>query len=111
MRFSLSAAVGLSALLATPTQAFFRMPCGQNIVTERADPLISPGVVSAHVHQVNGGNGFGFTEDYAAARKATCTSCTAKQDLSNYWTPILYYKDQQGKYTKVGQNGMTVYYL
>ncbi|KAF2153926.1 putative WSC domain protein, partial [Myriangium duriaei CBS 260.36] len=96
---------------AMPAQAFFRMPCGQNIVTERADPIISPGVVSAHVHQVNGGNGFGFTLDYAAARKSTCTSCTAKADLSNYWTPILYYQDQQGKFTKVGQNGMTVYYL
>ncbi|GAM87915.1 hypothetical protein ANO11243_059430 [Dothideomycetidae sp. 11243] len=111
MHSFLKSALGLSALLASPAQAFFRMPCGQNIVTERIDPIIAPGAVSAHVHQVNGGNGFGFTEDYTAARQATCTSCMAKQDSSNYWTPILYYKDQQGQFTKVDQNGMTVYYL
>ena len=111
MRSLFTTILGFGALFATPTDAFFRMPCGQNIVTERIDPIVFPGIVSPHVHQVNGGNGFGFTESYADTQKATCTSCMAKQDNSNYWTPILYYQGQDGQFTIVPQNGMTVYYL
>ncbi|TKX24210.1 hypothetical protein C1H76_3573 [Elsinoe australis] len=111
MHFTTSA-IGLAALLAAPAQAFFRMGCGAPIVTERIDPIISPGQVSGHVHQVVGGNGFGFTQDYAQARKSTCTSCTVTKDLSNYWTPILYYKNKQGQLQRVKQNGgVLVYYL
>ncbi|KAG8626755.1 hypothetical protein KVT40_005700 [Elsinoe batatas] len=108
----INSAVGLAALLAAPAEAFFRMGCGSPIVTERIDPIISPGQVSGHVHQVVGGNGFGFTQDFAAARRSTCTSCTVSHDLSNYWTPILYYKNKNGKLQRVEQNGgVLVYYL
>ncbi|KAF2220841.1 hypothetical protein BDZ85DRAFT_202453 [Elsinoe ampelina] len=104
--------MGIAALLAAPAEAFFRMGCGSPIVTERIDPIISPGQVSGHVHQVVGGNGFGFTQDFAAARRSTCTSCTVSKDLSNYWTPILYYKNKNGKLERVEQNGgVLVYYL
>ncbi|KAF4554906.1 Hypothetical protein D9617_3g019750 [Elsinoe fawcettii] len=107
-----NAAIGLAALLAAPAEAFFRMGCGSPIVTERIDPIISPGQVSGHVHQVVGGNGFGFTQDFAQARRSTCTSCTVTKDLSNYWTPILYYKNKNGKLQRVKQNGgVLVYYL
>ncbi|PNS16603.1 WSC domain-containing protein 2 [Sphaceloma murrayae] len=107
-----SSAIGVAALLAAPAHAFFRMGCGSPIVTERIDPIISPGQVSGHVHQVVGGNGFGFTQDYAQARRSTCTSCTVSKDLSNYWTPILYYKNKNGQLQRVKQNGgVLVYYL
>ncbi|KAL1297177.1 hypothetical protein AAFC00_004750 [Neodothiora populina] len=95
------------------------MPCPGRILTERADPIVSPGSVSGHVHTISGGNGFGFEMDYEQARTSTCSSCPIKQDLSNYWTPALYYQYQNGSFENVPQvgdsvgsyGGMTVYYL
>ncbi|TKA62589.1 hypothetical protein B0A49_13496 [Cryomyces minteri] len=113
-----SIALGLAAALATPASAFWRMSCPGRIATERADPVVSPGVVSGHVHTISGGNGFGFTMDYAQARASQCSSCPIKEDLSNYWTPKLYYHAQNGSFIDVPQagdgagvyGGMTVYY-
>ncbi|TEB20138.1 hypothetical protein FA13DRAFT_1645395 [Coprinellus micaceus] len=46
--------LALAALVALPSQALIRFPCGQ-LVTERFDPLVTPGEVSPHVHQIVGG--------------------------------------------------------
>jgi len=105
-------AVGLLAALAVPTSAFWRLPCTAPIVTERADPIISPGAVSGHVHSIMGGNGFGFEMDYANTQQSTCSSCIVTKDFSNYWVPTLYYKNQNGSFTSVSQSGgATIYYL
>ncbi|TFK20570.1 hypothetical protein FA15DRAFT_558037, partial [Coprinopsis marcescibilis] len=37
-----------------PAQAILRFPCSQ-LVTQRFDPLVTPGQVSPHVHQIVGG--------------------------------------------------------
>lgn len=95
------------------------MPCPGRLVTERADPIVSPGAISGHVHTISGGNGFNFSMDYAQARASTCSSCPITADLSNYWTPKLYYQTQNGSFIDVPQagdgegvyGGMTVYYL
>jgi hypothetical protein len=58
------------------------------LVVERADPVVSLGKVSAHVHTIMGGNGFGFQMDYASNQASTCSSCTVDQDKSNYWVPV-----------------------
>jgi hypothetical protein len=52
---------------------------------------------------------------------STCTSCQFTEDLSNYWTAVLFFKAQNGTYKRVpirgnvgfeGTNGgMTVYYM
>ncbi len=52
---------------------------------------------------------------------ATCTTCTFSEDLSNYWTAVLYFKSRNGTYARVpltgnigfesANGGMTVYYL
>ncbi|GAB7352367.1 hypothetical protein MBLNU459_g2805t2 [Dothideomycetes sp. NU459] len=110
---------GLVAALAAPASAFFRMPCPGRIVSERADPVVAPGAVSGHVHSIAGGNGFDFEMTYETARSSDCSSCPIKQDLSNYWTPKLYYQYQNGSFEDVPQagdgngvyGGMTVYYL
>jgi hypothetical protein len=80
-------------------------------------------VPSAHVHQIVGGNAFNATMDpkVDVAEKATCTSCTFTEDLSNYWTAVMYFKARNGSYKRVPQypnallgtmtGGMTVYYL
>jgi hypothetical protein len=56
---------------------------------------------------------------YADARGGACSSCPIKQDMSNYWTPKLYYQSENGTFIDVPQagdgqgvfGGMTVYYL
>jgi len=110
--------LGLIGSLALPASAYWRMSCPSRLVQQRADPIISPGHVSAHVHVIAGGNGFGFNETYAQARGSQCSSCEIKQDLSNYWTPMLYYQAQNGSFTRVplagdgngATGGKTVYY-
>lgn len=110
-------AVILAAMAGT-ANAFWRMPCGGRVALERADPIIDPGQVSGHVHTISGGNGFGFSMDYYQARNSSCSSCPIKQDLSNYWTPKLYYMYQNGSVEDVPQagegngatGGMNVYY-
>ncbi|KAJ3535883.1 hypothetical protein NMY22_g6285 [Coprinellus aureogranulatus] len=102
-----------------------RFPCSQ-LVTERFDPLVTPGLVSPHVHQVVGGNAFNLTMDPASgdiSKLATCTTCRFKEDKSNYWTAVLYFKHPNGSYIRVPQmanhgtgpgiqaGGMTVYYF
>lgn len=108
----LKLALCLLTLNINPTSAFWRLPCQNPIVVQRADPVISPGSVSAHVHTIMGGNGFAFNMNYASTQASTCSSCTVTKDLSNYWTPTLFYRAQNGSFISVGQNGgVTVYYL
>ncbi|EEB96044.1 hypothetical protein MPER_04889, partial [Moniliophthora perniciosa FA553] len=49
--------------------------------------------VSAHVHQVVGGNSFDFemTADHDL-QASTCSTCSIKENKSNYWTPNLYFQ-------------------
>ncbi|KAF5318930.1 hypothetical protein D9611_013661 [Ephemerocybe angulata] len=44
-----------AALAIHGAQALIRFPCSQ-LVTERLDPLVTPGQVSPHLHQIVGGN-------------------------------------------------------
>ncbi|CZR39290.1 uncharacterized protein FPRO_05517 [Fusarium proliferatum ET1] len=107
--FSIAAAL---ALAANPVSAFFRLPCSRPVTLQRADPIVNPGQLSSHAHTVMGGNGFNFTMDYDTARASTCTTCKAREDLSNYWIPNLYYRGPDGTFQDVPQSGgMLVYYL
>jgi hypothetical protein len=115
-KFSIAA---VAASLLSPATAYIRFSCANHVVEERADPVVSSGKVSAHAHKIVGGNGFGFEMTYEQARGSQCSSCPIKQDLSNYWTPKLYYQAQDGTFQSVptvGDNeqdlngGMTVYY-
>ncbi|KAL9114392.1 MAG: hypothetical protein Q9227_001473 [Pyrenula ochraceoflavens] len=112
--YSSTLLAGLSlALSATPVSAFWRLPCKVPLLNERADPIISPDQVSGHVHTIMGGNAFTSAGmDYAKTQTSTCSSCTVQKDLSNYWSPRLYYQAKNGSFISVGQNGgATVYYL
>lgn len=107
-------AVSLSILwlLAGPAAAFWRLPCGGTLVNDRADPIVNPGGVAGHVHQIMGGNGFDFTMNYSSTQQSTCTTCKVKGDMSNYWTPNLYFQYQNGSFEKVDQvGGGLIYYL
>lgn len=66
----------------------------------RLDPIISPGQVSAHVHQIQGANAMSATYDYNTLRsQSTCTTLQVQDDLSNYWAPALYHYDGVGNYS------------
>ncbi|KAK4457048.1 hypothetical protein QBC42DRAFT_301511 [Cladorrhinum samala] len=115
----------LTALaLVAPASALLRFGCSQ-LVVERTDPLVNPGVApSPHLHQIIGGNAFNISmraEDGDIAEKATCTTCQFSEDFSNYWTAVLFFKARNGSYHRVPQipnvgfegsnGGMTVYYM
>lgn len=109
---SLLKSLGLLGLAAVPATAFWRLPCKAPIVVERADPIVSPGLVSNHLHTIMGGNGFDFVMDYNSTQASTCSSCTVEGDNSNYWVPTLWYHAEDGSFEAVPQlDGMTVYYL
>ncbi|KAJ2922961.1 hypothetical protein H1R20_g14123, partial [Candolleomyces eurysporus] len=85
--------------------------------------LVTPGVVSPHVHQIIGGDAFNLTmhPDLDIPSLATCTTCRFKEDKSNYWTAVMYFKHPNGTFFRVPQipnhfvgttnGGMTVYYV
>jgi hypothetical protein len=94
-------------------------------VTERLDPLVTPGLIpSPHVHQIVGGNSFNASmhPQKDMPGESTCTTCQFSEDFSNYWTAILYFRARNGTYKRVPQlanagfegatgGGMTVYYM
>ncbi|KAF2205073.1 WSC-domain-containing protein [Delitschia confertaspora ATCC 74209] len=106
--------------LALPATSTFVVQCYSRLFDHRADPVVSPGVPSAHVHTISGGNGFNFSMTYEQARASRCSTCNIKQDLSNYWSPKLYFHAKNGSFISVpivGDNeggnmgGMAIYYL
>ncbi|KAJ2934647.1 hypothetical protein H1R20_g1507, partial [Candolleomyces eurysporus] len=115
-----------SILLVAPwaVNAFLRFPCSQ-LVTERFDPLVTPGQVSPHLHQIVGGNAFNLSMDPSLDLPglSTCTTCRFVEDKSNYWTAVMYFKHPNGSFIRVPQmpnhnsgpgfqdGGITVYYF
>ncbi|KAF1999557.1 hypothetical protein P154DRAFT_493178 [Amniculicola lignicola CBS 123094] len=108
---------------------FIRFGCSQ-LVVERADPLVTPGMApSPHMHQIVGGNSFNITmspKSLDPVTDSSCTSCTFSEDFSNYWTASVYFKSpENGSYKRVPQmangrldggkleqdGGLTVYYM
>ncbi|KAJ2927857.1 hypothetical protein H1R20_g9240, partial [Candolleomyces eurysporus] len=98
----LTAAVVATAL--PQAHALIRFACSQ-LVVERLDPLVTPGVVSPHLHQVIGGNAFNITMDPKndISKIATCTTCQFKENKSNYWTAVLFFKHTNGSFIRVNQ--------
>ncbi|KAF2786558.1 hypothetical protein K505DRAFT_259637 [Melanomma pulvis-pyrius CBS 109.77] len=123
-----------AALLAHDVSAqgssgFLRFGCSQ-LVVERIDPLVNPGVnPSPHTHQIVGGNSFNVTMDpytIDPPAQSTCTSCIYTEDKSNYWTASVYFQSpENGTFKRVPQmangrlngtlleqeGGLTVYYM
>jgi len=106
------------------TAAMMRFECSQ-LVIERLDPLVQPGVSpSAHMHQIAGGNSFQAKMTpvaYDPSVQSNCTSCTYSEDFSNYWTANLFFRARNGTFKRVPQltnlglrgknGGLTVYYI
>lgn len=83
-----------------------------NLVTARMDPIVYPGSPSAHMHLVQGGNGFAVSMTDNQALESTCTTSLVKNDRSNYWTPALYFQDPlTDQIEAVELSYMQVYYF
>ncbi|KAF9782383.1 hypothetical protein BJ322DRAFT_1075910 [Thelephora terrestris] len=92
----------LCVLAATvSTEAFWVMTMKNVLVTERVDPISSPGVIAPHVHTVTGGSNFGPHATSDDLRASKCTSGPIVEDKSNYWTPTLYFRWANGGFTSV----------
>jgi hypothetical protein len=104
----LSALVSLAAALTGDT---FTVNCAV-LTQQRSDPLIFPGVPSAHVHGIIGGNAFSRNmQGMYAANNANVTTCNKALDHSNYWVPQLYhYSDATKMFTLVTLEGSAHYY-
>jgi len=89
---------------------FWRTDCGR-IETGRIDPIVSPGKVSSHVHNVAGAYNFDENSTYTSLTNSPCTSCEIGPDKSAYWTPLLYYQFPNGSFVDVPNSGMIAYYL
>ncbi|POY74300.1 hypothetical protein BMF94_2493 [Rhodotorula taiwanensis] len=109
--FPLVATAFLAAL--SSVDAFWRLPCQNVLTVERADPIVTPGQVAPHVHNVVGGSNFNLGVDFDTLRQSECTSCLVKQDLSAYWTPQLYFQWANGSFSSVQWvgAGLLIYYL
>jgi hypothetical protein len=69
--------------LASPTAGLIRFQCSQ-LVVERLDPLVTPGLApSPHVHQIVGGNSFNATmlPSKDMPGESTCTTCQFSEDF------------------------------
>jgi len=109
MRQSVSLAAAVSLLASSVSaQNMLRFACSQ-LVVDRVDPIVNPGMrYTPHLHQIVGGNSFNLTMEpvkYDPAEKSTCTSCSFTQDLSNYWTAVMFFKHKNGSYMRVPQTG------
>jgi hypothetical protein len=82
------------------------------LTTCRADPIVSPGKTSAHVHTIMGASNFGLSVTGEQLRESKCTTALPKADLSAYWFPTLYFKDPAtGLLEPVPMDYMNVYYF
>lgn len=82
------------------------------LTTCRADPIVSPGGPSAHVHTIMGASNFGFDATGESLAQSSCTTAKLKADMSAYWFPTLYFQDPDtGLLEQVKFFYMNVYYL
>lgn len=90
---------------------------GDDNCVERADPILAPGTISQHVHQIFGSNSFGPSASYDTLQKSTCTtvgSAGGEQnaaDHSIYWHPALFMEAKDGSgFIRVPTLGHKFYY-
>ena len=113
--FVASAAWLLSGVQAA--QFVMYTPGGDDTSVQRADPILAPGKISQHVHQIFGSSAFAPDVSYESLQRADCTTIGDAagngnaQDKSIYWHPALYMEASDGSgYIKVPTNGHKMYY-
>jgi len=83
------------------------------LLSTRLDPIVQPGVASAHLHNIVGGNRFNATYDSGFLLSSTCTTSPITVDKSAYWAPAMYFMNQTTspmRYTRI-PSSFNIYYL
>ncbi|KAI0330773.1 WSC-domain-containing protein [Cubamyces sp. BRFM 1775] len=97
--------------LAAAVNAYWTFGATPVLVQTRLDSIVSPGVVSSHVHAIVGASGFSPNYDPDQLMQSKCTTLSVQKDLSNYWAPQLYHRDQNtGQFTAI-PSVFNIYYL
>jgi hypothetical protein len=81
------------------------------ILQARMDPLMVPGKIGGHVHNILGASNFRVdlnTPD--EQQNAGCSTAPLQADKSSYWTPALYFINPDGKYEPIPSNHNRAYY-
>lgn len=92
-------------------------PCRDDTSVQRIDPIVSPGGVAEHVHQLFGASGLSQTLTYDKLQSSKCSTLGAAdgrenlQDKSIYWVPSLYMEANDGGYLRLQTNGHKTYYI
>jgi hypothetical protein len=111
---TLLAALAMSASAAKNSRTFAVNHFYGNgpLTVGRMDPIVAPGGPSSHHHTIQGGSNFALTMTDTQLLSSKCTSSLVKNDMSNYWTPSLFFQDpKDGTFTPVPMFYMNVYYL
>ncbi|QIW99546.1 hypothetical protein AMS68_005064 [Peltaster fructicola] len=110
-------AFAASLPLALANQFVMYTPGGDDTSVQRIDPILSPGSISGHVHQVFGSNALSDTVTYDSLQQADCTTVGDAsnhgnaQDNSLYWHPALFMEAKNGSgFVRVPTNGHKIYY-
>ncbi len=56
--------------VAPHASAWWILGCGQPVVVERVDPIVSPGGLGGHVHAILGGNAFTKSMTYDTTQES-----------------------------------------
>ncbi|PWN20147.1 WSC-domain-containing protein [Microstroma glucosiphilum] len=106
-RVSLLAVVLALALALAPANAFWILS-HHPLVSERLDMIVSPGALSGHTHTFVGSAAVTVGQN----NSDYCTTAPVKADLSNYWTPQLYYyRGDSNTFDSVPLGSVNTYYL
>lgn len=114
---TLAATAAVFALGASAGQFVMYTPGGDDTSVERIDPILAPGSIGQHVHQVFGSSALASEVTYDSLLKSNCTTVADASNHGNsadhsiYWHPALYMEAANGTgYVKVPTNGHKLYY-
>lgn len=77
-----------ATILASTSNASWRMRCAVFPGAHRLDPIDAPGIAAKHAHLIHGGLNFGMSTTYDDLRASSCSSCQVPEDKSAYWYVI-----------------------
>ncbi|KAJ1301390.1 hypothetical protein OPQ81_008652 [Rhizoctonia solani] len=109
-----SRAIIASALLIGSAKAkdHFIITQSRQLSYTRVDPLMTPGAVGPHVHNIVGASNFGpDTTSPEVLQQSKCSSTMVQDDKSIYWSPLLYYNHGNGSYSPVISSTRIYYFL